>query len=670
MNTEKICNDKLGDEGKQINSAFVYFTGAVIMGFIMLLLYGKDESSFVHRFRGIAALVSILLYVISNTRVDKYGQLTRIRQMVVINALLATGSLLVLIDGLFQESFIGYSDTLTRGSVAIGLTFVLCRQLHILPKSSKPGKLYAYKFHEMLNKHLFLYTLLALVSGYLIITYGKVMPMWDSALSYQHLASSSVKTLFDIKASSFYAHISYAYTAVMVITNVIFRNMDLTIFVVFSVTFIISICCFYGIVKIIVPEKNDLTYSLAASIYAFSPFTLGMIHDTYQDLFSVLIFTIIIYLMFSHKTILTTAMICFYMFIKEPAFMMAFYLLLGQLIIDIANMIRQKSNRIGKVIFSRQNLICVLFAVIWMYTYLFISHWSKENGDGTIWTSDYLRNRCKVIFCLNFNWIIAIGMVICIIYLLNRHKETIRYIVMLMVPYIGMLVFLIVFPTHNHARYLGAMIVPAYILCASILCEIDNRNIRATVQTCLAVLILVSSFRTIDPVTKSVFPVIKVGSEEMITTGEILSDSLIYNAQYEGYQKVMNKAVTDILKTDPDSRICLPAMSGYTWFSDALGSWQKIENVGHLTEYWNPEHMIRHVNYEKGCVPIEIYFASDNGNPDSSLILDDGQVGHLLYAPYVYNDEKPALYNNCKVISEKKYNAAGWQIIDVSFMNR
>ena len=145
------------------------------------------------------------------------------------------------------------------------------------------------------------------------------------------------------------------------------------------------------------------------------------------------------------------------------------------------------------------------------------------------------------------------------------------------------------FKTVNHARYTDALIAQIYLLTAFVLMNyIEKKSIQTTLSITLTVLLFFQSFITIDPDMLKAFPNLNIGNATMITTNEILSDGMSYNRQYQGWGKVVDSALEDIV-TDKSSIIFLPSISNVTWHFDAMAYMKTLDENGAATytAYWD-----------------------------------------------------------------------------------
>ena len=136
---------------------------------------------------------------------------------------------------------------------------------------------------------------------------------------------------------------------------------------------------------------------------------------------------------------------------------------------------------------------------------------------------------------------------------------------------------------------------------------IEKKTIQTTLSIALTVLLFSQSFITIDPVMLKSFPNLNIGNATMITTNEIFSDGMSYNRQYQGWGKVVDAALEDIV-TDKSSIIFLPSISNVTWHFDAMAYMKTLDENGEATytAYWDTYRKTRmadcHTGTEYNCI--------------------------------------------------------------------
>lgn len=629
---------------------------------VMLVFFENSNSSFPYKLRSVMACGGAVFYVISSSLSSRVLTIEEIKQIFIIDFTFFICTIIVFIDLIYSHDNSGISDYIARGSFVLGfgIAFVIFFLELFKQKIDRINSL-GNRISKIIKSHSSLVMLVALVIIYLLTTYNSIIPMWDGALLYKYSSTLSGYSLFSLSSLSAFGHISYSYVAISAVLRCLFE-VDNVQFIFFSLAFIISICCFYGIVKLSVPNKKDITYTFSTIVYAFSPFTLGMIHDPYLDLYSIFIFTILIYCYFSGKIYFATTIAVVFLFIKEPSIIELCAFILGLLACEMYENREKSIVSRFLIIIKKKYTIMLFFVAVWLCCFLFICHW--ENSDSTIWTFDYAIKQCKVIFGINFNWLLFIISLAFLVISLLIHNVCLRYLVPLSFSFFAMFCFLVLYPTHNHPRYLGAIIVPLYIITCIAICSISSFTLKTVFQLVIALLIILSSFMTIDPISRMLFKNISVGSDCMITTGDDLSDSIVYNSQYEGYQKVLNKVIYEILKDNPNAIICMPAVKGNTWYYDALGNWKEVDSSIVVEEYYDLNSGIRYSEYREGTIDLELTFVTSYA--DFNGIASQGET-HLLYLPFVGTEESDEINKKCSIEREDEYSLNGWTLHDLVF---
>lgn len=650
-------------EKKRTNSSLIFLLVSLLFLLLMLMFYGMDVSSFAYRIRSIMALAGVLFYIAFNVINLEHLRPNVIRQMILINNAFLICSAIILIDLFAIEDRPGVSDFVSRLSFVVGFGLVSVIEISNYYKHKRID--FRKALHNLglfISNHVFLIILTCVVSVYLLMTYNKVRPMWDSALLYRYSSFISSYSLYNFSSTFYFGHISYTYAAIVAVLSCLSNNTNLLLSVIFSLAYLSSVCCFYGTLKIISPGSKDAVYSLSTAIYAFSPFTIGLIHDPYLDLLTLFLFTVLIYFYFSKQYCIATVIAVMFLFTKEPAVIELGFFILGLLIVDLINNRSKKIEDIMAIISQKKYIIIAFVASIWFYIFLFVCHWEKS--DGIEWTPSFVFKECKVIVGLNFNWLLLLISILFIVFSFKNSHKFFRFLFPLCCSFIAMWCFLIFYPTHNHPRYLGAMIAPLYLMACAGLCAISKEIARGILQVIIAIIVLVSTYKTIDPISRILFQNIDIGTDKMVTTNEPLSDSTVYNSQYEGYQKCLNIAISEVLNNNPDAIICLPAEKGNVWYYDALGLWQDTDSSITITEYYDNSIGMRYSDYQERSNELKITFVT----PDADFNkISAGGEAHLLYLPFVGTNESSEVYKHCVVEREDEFSSNGWTLHDLVF---
>ena len=104
----------------------------------------------------------------------------------------------------------------------------------------------------------------------------------------------------------------------------------------------------------------------------------------------------------------------------------------------------------------------------------------------------------------------------------------------------------------NHARYIDTHIVALSLFAILGLAMISSEKIRYGLTGVIVIILIISNYGTLDPVTRLVFRKYDIGTTKMISTEdtEFLSDSMVYNQQYRYFDKALNLALGDVIGED------------------------------------------------------------------------------------------------------------------------
>jgi hypothetical protein len=166
------------------------------------------------------------------------------------------------------------------------------------------------------------------------------------------------------------------------------------------------------------------------------------------------------------------------------------------------------------------------------------------------------------LFIINFNWIISILILVNVItlgvlYLKSlKHKVSIRKVfnskyegVYLYLLFIAIVYFLTRIPFVNNPRYmLPALPILIVLFGGSLLNVLRKQSIITIALIMMLVLLTVSSFRTIDPVSKKIMGTFKFGSHELLPMARFEEpkhgfgrDHLVYNYEFTQFHYITEK---------------------------------------------------------------------------------------------------------------------------------
>ena len=359
----------------------------------------------------------------------------------------------------------------------------------------------------------------------------------------------------------------------------------------------------------------------------------------------------------------------FFVFTKEPAIIVYGAFCAGIVISDfIGDQGSSVGERIRHLLGQCQYYLMLLIGMLWGITYLLIGGWSGGVGEFEFDIS-FAVDKLKVLYILNFNWVIVTG-IICggIIWLYNVRKgeaesKNIRlWILPLLLSMIAFTIFSIIFRTTNHARYSAAGPVILYLMGFYVICRlVGSEVLKVGLLSIYAVLMLVSSYLTIDPVSLSVFKNMDIGSRTMITTGSpVIGDSMIYNKQmlYEEY--AFNQALEYAIERE--YKILIPTYGDSVYaFDGMMSETTEYAEYYETEQYWDTEDNRRCAYENDRTNPFLIYEVKENfWNQNFTGEVDESVC--YIYSPTLGAEFLDGMQGEKPALRAKRFSYRGWSV--------
>ena len=506
--------------------------------------------------------------------------------------------------------------------------------------------------------------LLILLAATLILCFEHDVPLfkWDSYLYYTAAQRFSLDSLSSLAA---FGHLSQTYGAVIYCIDLVCKDLQISMTIANISIMILSTSAFYGIMRITVPERKDWEYSLVSSIYAFSPFVLGMVHYQNLDYFCLCLFTIMFYFAVSQKWVWQTVTALMFCFTKEPAIIIYGCFCIGYVIMDLISLKRSGNKHIVKTLIGRsQYMFMITTALFWFVIYKALGTWSAGNGGFAIDKAHILDN-LKLVYVLNFNWILVIITMIVLVYSAVRNKPVSEWMWPLVFSHIGFVLFGCAFSTTNNPRYIDSAAFMLYFVTAAGILKLLHGARCYIISSALAAVMLISCFLTIDPVSRMAFRCYNIGSTEMVScTGAPLGDAMIYNRQMIYYDEALNRAMKD--HVEAGDVIAFASYDGNSYFMNGMDSVKCDERVKPIyqKEYWD-EDMRNLIG--KG-EEISIYQVA-SGKQIEELITDEHKVSVFWVTGMIENPGKD-LDDLDYQISENETMYKNWRIMCTTYQKK
>ncbi len=520
---------------------------------------------------------------------------------------------------------------------------------------------------------------------------------WDGSSYYE---TNNAANLYSVSSMALYGHPCHTFSMLNLFYAAMFGgNMAYGMVCGNLTVYIISICAVYGILRHIVRGIGELQVALGTAVYALSPFALGMVNYYGLDFYCMCLFTVVMYYTVKKQWLLQFICGMFFVFTKEPAILIYGMICVGVVLGELLSAKGQTlAGRIKGQFFRARNYAMLLVAATWLVTVMMIGFWGGEGGFGL--NGAYIVDKLKVLCILNFGWlftaVIVAGGFIMGAGGIVAHKHTVKEAVSKeavangnadsgkrdwMLPFllggIGYFLFSLLFKTVNHPRYAAMIPVWLYILAVYVLgClfrGLWRGRLLSAILAALAALMLVSSYKTIDPVSKAVFRTFETGGGEMISTGgekTNLGDAIIYNKQALWLERALGNAMQNAVASD--DMIVFPVVNNSPYFFNGFPG---IKGAGHVetgsygrsTEYWNVSANRREMLRSGDHPAFEVYEVTDGQSLYQAVA--DGGGGRIAYF-YLEADGgelADVIREEYTVLEEEIFSYRGWNVYRIVF---
>ena len=373
----------------------------------------------------------------------------------------------------------------------------------------------------------------------------------------------------DISDYTFAGHFSLGYALIALLAELIYPQNAIVLHSFNIILAIISGISLYRIFNLVYPDKSKYMKTVCVSIYLLSPWILGIIGYINIDTPSIYFFIILTscYL-YNHKVWMIVLSFLF-VYTKEPSVIYYCFFLLGTVISGLIVKRRKQVENVDKINNIIKELFCVLkehiseilIVISWLICFIlrYKSGWGVVQGNlddssATIHCFGFtLQNLCmkfKGVMILNFNWIFAFIIVSLsvkkIIQLRIGNKKcnndvALKYRCLLIFSFAGFIVFNIVYLDFDHPRYNAIGAVLFILIGIDMLISLKEGDFLKGIVTAIAVLLIIQSMITIDPVSKKVF-----GTVDDYGDSKILSwVHFVYNREYSYYYGAINEILKE-----------------------------------------------------------------------------------------------------------------------------
>lgn len=536
------------------------------------------------------------------------------------------------------------------------------------------------------NKTILLFILCFVLLSVKVIDYFFI---WD-ALQYYDSLMIMIDN-FNADFSGIYnlylcTHVSLGYT-LWVMLSQLFYEGTVSIQIADIVLAGISIYAYYQILRKLLREKySDTILALATVPYAFSPFVMGLVGNMNLDsatmYFAVIFFACLLW----NYEYLGWIFAFFFCFTKEPAVIYYVVFVIAKVICDYFAENRFHLWKLAKFGFGNiKNYIFAFPAVLWIVLNKInqVGGWNQDSArlwDNNGWNcfgfnSHDVSIELKQVFFLNFNWLFWLTILLGIIILCIKRVKIKRSIYKILVPIgimgISVIVFACVYITYTLPRYI-VPIIPSLYLIATVIVGNSKSNFFKTWNILMAILLLIQSFQSVDPVENKIFPLLVTGNQknDVLYQPDVdvfFSDQHTYNRQNLYWSDTIRKLLDDakydgsMLIVYPDSmrnaRYGLIGSEGYLW-NTHTGNMEYYNKAREIPEgcVWIKSCYVREAKdiWESGDYNSILYITPRWITMDESFILEDERfTKEILKQGEIYNKGFYIQY----VVLDMKYKA-------------
>ena len=493
---------------------------------------------------------------------------------------------------------------------------------------------------------------------------GKIFQFkWDGLLYYETCQDLS---LFSLSSLAIYGHMAQTYGSAISAASLVFGNVGNVMIALNISLLVLSSLAFYGIICTILSDKKEWIKVGVTAIYTFSPFYLGMVGYHNLDFYMQCLFPIVLYFLFKRNWLMFTVTGLFFCFTKETAIIVYTGLCMGQIVVEYMEISNKHIGRFFKrIICSARYYLMLLPMLLWLLTFLILGPWSA--GESVIiFDIDYIIEKLKVLYVLNFNWLFTILFIIGFVFVCLKKIEISEiswWIIPIGMAQIFFTAFSCLFKTVNHPRYSDSSIATLYIIGVYIILKTKRQWISGLSVLLISLLMLLSCYRTIDPLSRAMFNLVDIGETNLITTYDsILGDGMIYNRQMLGMEVVMEQAL-DIALTNNAIPI-ISAINDSTYYFDGMADVENLEGKHRIQiQYWDDVNGRMPISTDS-TKEYEVYYISIDERLQDIDSLEGKDVSYF-YIDEMYDNYATEVMKQLDIKETYQHTYRGWTLHQV-----
>lgn len=511
----------------------------------------------------LSLLILGILIIISILSIFKtYADMVNLNQMLLIYDLLLASIGIILLSNINYFSKLGGKITLPITCLILILALIIFIALISINKNNIVNFSFTSYFPLLIICIIILFTSFYLINSWI---------RWDS-YSYSYAFNLlSIETI-NSDLARLCGHISYAYAIIAFIFNQIINNYGITLRLINILMLVIETACVFHLLKYLFPNNKKYFYFITTALFAFSPFTYGMLGTISLENF--MMFGIVTFIFFRIKELYILSYLSFMclLFSKENGVVIAAGIVLGFWVYDIVKTKTNLKNNILQSLKIQFNLPAMLGFILWLYCYL-IHHWGVP--DEIIYTVDnskfnafnysaiFIYDKIRTLFVSNFNWLFISCIIIFLIICIIKHKINSDWYVLcpFIFANIASMIINISYVTFNHIRYWQCDYFGIYILFVYLFVNVTNKTKKQNIiLSFIAVILFIQNYYTIDPLMQNVLTKYSIGNGNIVTAQNLVlgqtqisfCDGAVYNRQSHDFDRAYDMVLKKISFNNDD----------------------------------------------------------------------------------------------------------------------
>lgn len=499
-------------------------------------------------------------------------------------------------------------------------------------------------------------------------------PQWDTFSYYYGLEPLSAKNIFRSGPNGLIvcSHVSVSFALWSLLFRLVpgITNLN-SLYLSNMVQIAINFFLFFLIFQRLFPGKSFFCYTLSTIAATVAPWIFGSAYAINADHLAATGALLLLYAVFSENYTLSVLAVFVLCGSREIGGGVAAVIIFLQMVYSICKCKKDKTAKFHWMYY----LMCLCLGVMWLVQTLVSSNWLGANGStvdsywrtmdgsgfnrlGFYWP--YFRDVLCQTFLPNYKWILSGLILAALIKLVVRHFRKKEKSVFFDSRHLYGIIAAAIFVSAVEQGLFITFIMPRYFFMSNALLSLLaissiqylaegvrwEKALRSCATAVLAIILLIESYITTDPVTTSLYFTMQTGRsvvssapQHEINCEPSFSESCTYNRQELYFVKAMDKAYAQIDSYSDGLQNAIVLCSGeYIAERGSIGSHYIIWGFGYsfvdppMYGYWDREGGYRYLSYEMPEYSIDpLYVVAD---ADLSGLLEVGRDVFYIEMPW------------------------------------